>query len=307
MPAGQPTRAATAFAESCGVPVDSLQRLDEGKGHFLFYHRHEGRARRPSICCRASCRHRSTRCRFRSACAGAPATAEFVRPVHWLVMLYGKDVVPASRAGRARGQSHAGPSLHGAEGDRGHESRRPTRRRCAIAARWCADFAERRELIRRGVTAMAERGRAAARVMSDALLDEVTALVEWPVPLSAQFEAALPGAAARSAHLHAAGSSALLPGRGRQRRADAVVHHHQQHREPRSCAGARGQRARRAAAPRRRGVLLGTGSQAAARRAPRSAGQGDLPGEARLDRRQDASACARSLATSRPAWARIAR
>src|SRR6185312_11165524 len=34
---GQPTRAALAFAASCGVPLESLQRLDEGKGLFLFF------------------------------------------------------------------------------------------------------------------------------------------------------------------------------------------------------------------------------------------------------------------------------
>src|SRR5258708_4225217 len=33
--AGQPTRAALAFAESCGTSVQELQRLDEGKGTFL--------------------------------------------------------------------------------------------------------------------------------------------------------------------------------------------------------------------------------------------------------------------------------
>ena len=35
--AGAPTRAALAFAESCGTTVDALQRLDEGKGTFLFF------------------------------------------------------------------------------------------------------------------------------------------------------------------------------------------------------------------------------------------------------------------------------
>ena len=34
---GAPTRAASAFAESCGVAVDALQKLDEGKGQFLFF------------------------------------------------------------------------------------------------------------------------------------------------------------------------------------------------------------------------------------------------------------------------------
>src|SRR4029079_3098090 len=50
-----------------------------------------------------------------------------------------------------------------------------------------ADFAERRESIRSGVTAKAEQAGCRA-VLSDALLDEVTALVEWPVPLAARFE-----------------------------------------------------------------------------------------------------------------------
>src|SRR5687768_9409226 len=36
--AGQPTRAATAFADSCGVKVDELTRLSDKKGEFLFCH-----------------------------------------------------------------------------------------------------------------------------------------------------------------------------------------------------------------------------------------------------------------------------
>ena len=70
-------------------------------------------------------------------------------------------------------------------------------------------------------------------------------------------------------------------GRGRARRAAAVVHHRQQHREPRPGQGPRRQRARRAAAPRRRRVLLGPGPQASARRAPRRLDARDLPGTAR--------------------------
>ena len=35
--AGAPTRAALAFAQSCGTTVEALQRVDEGKGLFLFF------------------------------------------------------------------------------------------------------------------------------------------------------------------------------------------------------------------------------------------------------------------------------
>ena len=34
---GAPTRAATAFAESCGVALDALGRVTEGKGEFLYF------------------------------------------------------------------------------------------------------------------------------------------------------------------------------------------------------------------------------------------------------------------------------
>jgi glycyl-tRNA synthetase beta chain len=36
-PAGKPTMAATRFAEKCGVPVDALARVTEGKGEFLYF------------------------------------------------------------------------------------------------------------------------------------------------------------------------------------------------------------------------------------------------------------------------------
>jgi glycyl-tRNA synthetase beta chain len=54
-------------------------------------------------------------------------------------------------------------------------------------AKVIADFAKRREMIRAGVIAAAEQVGGSA-LIDDALLDEVTALVEWPVPLTGQFE-----------------------------------------------------------------------------------------------------------------------
>ena len=53
-----------------------------------------------------------------------------------------------------------------------------------------ADFGARRELIRAGVNlAAAKCGNGGTALIEDALLDEVTALVEWPVPIAGRFEA----------------------------------------------------------------------------------------------------------------------
>jgi glycyl-tRNA synthetase beta chain len=182
---GQPTRAATAFAEGCGVPVAELQKLEEGKGQFLFFiGRKPGAdtiALLPAMV-QASLDALPIPKRMR----WGSGTAEFVRPVHWLVMLYGKDVVPASVLGVPAGNT-----------TRGHRFLAPKEIRLSSPSGYAkalrergkviADFAERREAIRAGVIAKADEigGRA---VMADALLDEVTALVEWPVPLAAQFE-----------------------------------------------------------------------------------------------------------------------
>jgi glycyl-tRNA synthetase beta chain len=180
---GQPTRAATAFAEGCGVPVSELQKLEEGKGQFLFYigtkPGTDTVALLPGIV-QSSLDALPIPKRMR----WGSGTAEFVRPVHWLVMLYGKDVVPASvldvPAGNAtRGHRFLAPKEIRLSSPSGYA--KALRERGKVVA----DFVERREAIRAGVVAKAEEigGRA---VMEDALLDEVTALVEWPVPLASK-------------------------------------------------------------------------------------------------------------------------
>jgi glycyl-tRNA synthetase beta chain len=183
--AGKPTRAALAFAESCGSSVQDLQRLDEGKGSFVFF---------IGVKPGAQVAHLLPQI-VQAALDGLPipkrmhwgaGTAEFVRPVHWLVMLYGKDVLPATLLDIPAGAY-----------TRGHRFHAPKPIRIATPATYervlrergfvLADFAQRRACIRDKVTAIATDlgGRA---LLSDALLDEVTALVEWPVPLMGRFE-----------------------------------------------------------------------------------------------------------------------
>jgi glycyl-tRNA synthetase beta chain len=184
--AGAPTRAALAFAQSCGTTVESLQQLEEPKGLFLFFIGTkpgiEAVALLPAI--------------VQTALDALPipkrmrwgtGSAEFVRPVHWLVMLYGKDVVPATLLETAAGNT-----------TQGHRFMAPRPLRIASPASYAralrergfvlADFAERREKVRELATKLAGDlgGRA---VFNAALLDEVTALVEWPVAIGGRFDA----------------------------------------------------------------------------------------------------------------------
>jgi glycyl-tRNA synthetase beta chain len=182
---GTPTRAALAFAESCGTSLDSLERLDEGKGSFLFFvGTKPGQAATqllPGI--------------VKAALDSLPiprrmhwgeGTALFVRPVHWVVMLFGKEVVPATLLETPAGRMTHGHRFHAPRpiriGSPGAYERTLRERGYVLA-----DFAARRERIRADVTAAAAsmNGRA---LITDALLEEVTALVEWPVALAGHFE-----------------------------------------------------------------------------------------------------------------------
>ena len=111
---------------------------------------------------------------------------KFVRPIHWLVALYGPDIVPISVAGITAGNVSKGHRILGSD-----------RIEIASAAEYQAKMAanyvivdqdERRELIRRQVEAIAvEQGGTAT--IDDELLEEVLYLVEYPTALCGSFEA----------------------------------------------------------------------------------------------------------------------
>ncbi|HEY0801290.1 MAG TPA: glycine--tRNA ligase subunit beta [Steroidobacteraceae bacterium] len=181
---GQPTQAATAFAKNCGVAVEELSKLTTDKGAWLQFRGTERGAATTALLGDI----------LNQAIAALPIakrmrwgarSAEFVRPVHSVVLLYGDEVVPVEVLGLASGRVTSGHRFHSPKpitlkGAKGYESK--LRR-----AKVIVDFAKRRELIRTAVTAVAAQAGGTA-LIEDALLDEVTALVEWPVALAGQFE-----------------------------------------------------------------------------------------------------------------------
>ena len=180
------SRAAEKFAASAGVPVDALIERAEGKGVYVFAHKKEAGARASDLLPRL----------VEGSLAALPvprrmrwgaAEAEFVRPVHWLVMLLGERVVPCTLLGVAAGRE-----------SRGHRFMAPAPVALAHPGEYperleregfvLASFEARRERVRaQAETAASEQG--GRLVLDPALLDEVTALVEWPVPVAGEFEA----------------------------------------------------------------------------------------------------------------------
>jgi glycyl-tRNA synthetase beta chain len=182
---GLPTRAAQAFAASCKAAVEDLQHREEGKGTFLHY---VGvRAGAPAVELLPGL--------VQSALDALPiprrmrwgaGEAQFVRPVHWIVMLYGKEVVPARLLDTPAGNLTRGHRFHAPRPLR-LSSPSAYERTLRERGHVVAGFQARRALIQEGVAAVAA-GLGGRALLRDALLDEVTALVEWPVPLAGRFE-----------------------------------------------------------------------------------------------------------------------
>lgn len=177
---GNPTQAALGFAKKCGV---DLSEIDTSGPKLKFRKVVPGQPIQellPGIV-ETSLNELPIPKRMRW---GARKT-EFVRPSQWLVMLFGDEVIDCEILAQQAGRVSRGHRFHA-----NHEVRisaPATYVEDLRSAYVIADFDERREQIiaRVNELAAAEQGTA---IVPPALLDEVSALVEWPVPLVCSFE-----------------------------------------------------------------------------------------------------------------------
>jgi len=182
---GNATKAGEGFARKCGVSIKELRREETDKGERLAYT--EQRAGRPldevasEIIAEALKKLPIPR-----PMRWGTADIEFVRPVHWVVLLHGKKIVEATVLGLQTGRETSGHRFL-APGPFSLKSADDYEALLKKKGRVVADFAERRHAVRAGVQQLAEDSGGEA-VIRAGLLDEVTALVEWPVPLLGRFD-----------------------------------------------------------------------------------------------------------------------
>lgn len=182
---GEPTKAALAFAQKNGIPASDLRTENDGKADKLVVRQTVGGQ---------SCTELLGDI-VNDALGKLPIAkrmrwgahrAEFVRPAHWLLMLYGKEIVDAEVFGLRANRCTWGHRFHYNQSislDQPSEYLSKLKGTGFVLA----DMDARRALIRQQVdTAAGEVGGRA--VIDRDLLDEVTALVEWPVALLGNFE-----------------------------------------------------------------------------------------------------------------------
>jgi glycyl-tRNA synthetase beta chain len=181
---GEPTKALQGFMRSAGVTLEQLTTVETPKGQWLAARQVlAGRSLGDVLADALPEAVKSMPMPRRMRWAGY--THEFLRPLVWLVVLHGEKVLPLELLGLAASNQTRGHRFH-APGPIALKSP-STYERTLEAAKVMVDPARRRAFIVNAVQAAAATVGGTA-VMEEELLDEVNALVEWPVALAGQFE-----------------------------------------------------------------------------------------------------------------------
>ncbi len=182
---GNPSKAAEGFARSCGVAVGELSQLETDKGAWLVFDK-QVKGQSISELAQAALDQSIKQLPIAKRMRWGDSEVEFVRPVHWLVALYGSDVLALSALELDAGCTTQGHRFHHPEvialshAD-GYAS---TLEKQAYVI---ADYAQRQAIVEQQATDLAT-AQGATVVIDPALLEEVTGLVEWPVALMGKFD-----------------------------------------------------------------------------------------------------------------------
>ena len=182
---GNPTRAAMGFAKGLGIDASELITINTDKGDYVGYEQIiQGQATTellPTI--------------FQTALDNLPIAKrmrsgasrnEFVRPVQWAVLMQDDAVIDTTIQGHQTGKQTRGHRFHSPDY---HEiTHANDYEQLLDGLKVVADFDKRQTLIKNQVKTLADEVNADPIVPQD-LLDEVTALVDFPIALRANFEA----------------------------------------------------------------------------------------------------------------------
>ena len=182
---GNPTRAAMGFAKGLGIEASELTTINTDKGDYVGYVQTiQGQATTellPAI--------------FQTALDNLPIAKrmrsgasrnEFVRPVQWAVLMQDHAVIDATIQGHQTGTQTRGHRFHSP--DYHNIAHANDYEQLLDGLKVVADFDKRQMLIKNQVKALADEVSSDA-IVPQSLLDEVTALVDFPIALRASFEA----------------------------------------------------------------------------------------------------------------------
>ena len=180
---GEPTKAALGFAKSCGVKMQDLETLESDKGAWLYF---------KSLVAGKSIQQvlpeiieqGLNKLPIPKPMRWGSSEIEFVRPVHWVIVMYGSEVIPCTIKGITASNKTYGHRFHAPSAVA--LSHADEYQSSLLKAKVITDFSDRQNKIRTLLDECAAKNNADLNY-SDALLEEVTNLVEWPTIIMGEF------------------------------------------------------------------------------------------------------------------------
>lgn len=181
---GNPSKAVQGFARGCGVEVSELSQRETEKGTWLFFEKiQKGESLSyllPEIVTKAL-----NQLPIPKRMRWGDHSDEFVRPVHSVTLMIDEDIVPAFILGCDASNQIQGHRFHAPEKITLAHANDYVK--ALNEAYVIADFETRKNLVKQQVETLAKQLGGEAHIEVE-LLEEVTALVEWPKAISGQFD-----------------------------------------------------------------------------------------------------------------------
>ncbi|RUO75012.1 glycine--tRNA ligase subunit beta [Pseudidiomarina sediminum] len=181
---GQPTKAAEGWARSNGITVAEAERLTTDKGEWLLY-RADVKGQPLAELLPGFVQKALDQLPIPKPMRWGNSSVQFIRPVHTVTMMHGDQLIAGEVMGIASATRLLGHRFHCPQGT--HLAHADAYEATLEQAWVIADFAARRTRIEQGLAEQAQAEGGHIRPDQE-LLDEVTALVEWPVVLTASFD-----------------------------------------------------------------------------------------------------------------------
>ncbi|MDH3310799.1 MAG: glycine--tRNA ligase subunit beta [Gammaproteobacteria bacterium] len=189
--AGRPSPALIGFAKSCGVEPAKLAIASSEKGeYFVFRSKQNGELLKSHLT--SLVESALKKLPVPKLMRWGDGEAQFVRPVHGVILLHGKKVVPGTVLGQKSGNKTRGHRFL-SRGEITLKQAKDYEKILKQSGKVLASFTARREVIRKALDACAKKtasGAAWNLGKSEELIEEVTSLVEFPVVLAGGFDKA---------------------------------------------------------------------------------------------------------------------
>jgi len=183
--AGNPSKAAQGFARSCGVEISDLEQIDTPKGAWLIF-RQQQSGKQTEKLIPTMVQHALANLPIPKRMRWGAGSEEFVRPVHWVLILFGNQNVDCKVLGLKADRITYGHRFHHPEAI-SISSPSTYANTLLEKGKVIANLTSRRAKIREMVERSASDAGATASI-DEKLLSEVTALNEWPVAIMGTFD-----------------------------------------------------------------------------------------------------------------------